>query len=383
MRAALRLCEHPGLSELAGAPPQLRLVASNDNCIPDPARPAKSASRANLRLVEDVSPAETETRFKATSSSEFTGKEEDVEVGLQYFGKRYLNPLLGRWISADPLAVHAPGEADLNVYAYVKGSVLVVVDPLGLEGIVSAQITKEYPADARGTARKLAASQGVLKVGVHWKTHGLERQVVGKDVDRIDTLGHYASGLATARDGYALNPWMAERLAPYLRDDVKIVIHGCGKASGAFANTKQFLSKLGSKATLYTHRNRAGPGQPMNFVRHRLVDDGQGGKKLDSHLMDGKDKVIGEIFTEDYVKWWASKQDSKNLNKFLGDKEHYTVTDDVRKVFQDELDSRKGDDSSSNGSSSSYNGESGQSEGSNAESHAGTSPNQEEGNAQE
>src|SRR5690606_21189175 len=39
----------------------------------------------------------------------------------QYFGKRYLNPLLGRWISADPLAVHAPGWADLNLYAYVRG----------------------------------------------------------------------------------------------------------------------------------------------------------------------------------------------------------------------------------------------------------------------
>jgi len=54
----------------------------------------------------------------------FTGKEEDVEVGLQYFGKRFLNPLLGRWVSADPLAVHAPGSADLNLYAYVSGSVL-------------------------------------------------------------------------------------------------------------------------------------------------------------------------------------------------------------------------------------------------------------------
>jgi RHS repeat-associated protein len=54
-------------------------------------------------------------------------------VGLQYFGKRYLNPLLGRWISADPLAIHAPGQADLNVYAYVSGSVLKNVDPVGLE----------------------------------------------------------------------------------------------------------------------------------------------------------------------------------------------------------------------------------------------------------
>ena len=62
----------------------------------------------------------------------FTGKEDDVEVGLIYFGKRYLNPLLQRWISPDPLAIHAPGQADLNLYAYVHGKVLVAVDPVGL-----------------------------------------------------------------------------------------------------------------------------------------------------------------------------------------------------------------------------------------------------------
>ena len=37
------------------------------------------------------------------------GKEEDVEVGLVYFGKRYLNPQLGRWVSPDPLAIHGLG----------------------------------------------------------------------------------------------------------------------------------------------------------------------------------------------------------------------------------------------------------------------------------
>jgi RHS repeat-associated protein len=62
----------------------------------------------------------------------FTGKEEDVEVGLQYFGKRFLNPYLGRWMSADPLAVHVPGQADLNLYAYVHGAVLFATDPDGL-----------------------------------------------------------------------------------------------------------------------------------------------------------------------------------------------------------------------------------------------------------
>jgi RHS repeat-associated protein len=63
----------------------------------------------------------------------FTGKEDDIELGLVYFGKRYYAPMLGRWISADPLAVHVPGRADLNVYAYVHGMPLAAVDPVGLE----------------------------------------------------------------------------------------------------------------------------------------------------------------------------------------------------------------------------------------------------------
>jgi RHS repeat-associated protein len=62
----------------------------------------------------------------------FTGKEEDVELGIQYFGARYLVPALGRWASADPLATHTLG-ADLNEYAYVHGRVYGAIDPNGLD----------------------------------------------------------------------------------------------------------------------------------------------------------------------------------------------------------------------------------------------------------
>jgi RHS repeat-associated protein len=62
----------------------------------------------------------------------FTGKEEDIELGLQYFGERYFAPSLGRWLSTDPLAVHSLG-ADANLYAYVQGRVFRAVDPVGLD----------------------------------------------------------------------------------------------------------------------------------------------------------------------------------------------------------------------------------------------------------
>jgi RHS repeat-associated protein len=64
----------------------------------------------------------------------FTGKEEDIEVGLVYFGARYYHPHLGRWVSPDPLTIHGLG-GDVNPYAYVGGRVMTRTDPWGLESI--------------------------------------------------------------------------------------------------------------------------------------------------------------------------------------------------------------------------------------------------------
>jgi RHS repeat-associated protein len=62
----------------------------------------------------------------------FTGKEDDIEVGLTYFGARYYHAALGRWMSPDPLTIHGL-VADPNPYAYVRSSPLRFVDHLGLE----------------------------------------------------------------------------------------------------------------------------------------------------------------------------------------------------------------------------------------------------------
>ncbi|HEY5958768.1 MAG TPA: RHS repeat-associated core domain-containing protein, partial [Polyangiaceae bacterium] len=103
------------------------------------------------------------------SSYGFTGKEEDVEVGLTYFGKRYLSAQLGRWVSADPLAVHAPGKADFNLYAYVSGSLLSDTDPLGLCGYndscenVATSTTNGEAVDAFGRTSTESNSQNATQ----------------------------------------------------------------------------------------------------------------------------------------------------------------------------------------------------------------------------
>ncbi len=58
----------------------------------------------------------------------FSGKEQDVETGLHYFGARYYDSDLGRWTQPDPLWYVSPG---LSPYNYALNNPFKYVDPDG------------------------------------------------------------------------------------------------------------------------------------------------------------------------------------------------------------------------------------------------------------
>jgi RHS repeat-associated protein len=65
----------------------------------------------------------------------FTSKEADEEVGLAYFGERYLVARIGSWATPDPLHIGSMGGGEPgNSYHYVSGNLLQARDPLGLCG---------------------------------------------------------------------------------------------------------------------------------------------------------------------------------------------------------------------------------------------------------
>jgi RHS repeat-associated protein len=61
----------------------------------------------------------------------FTGKEQDTESNLHYFGARYYDAGAGRWLSVDPLAPIYPRQSPYN---YVYNNPNIFVDRYGLEG---------------------------------------------------------------------------------------------------------------------------------------------------------------------------------------------------------------------------------------------------------
>ena len=61
----------------------------------------------------------------------FTGQRLDESTGLMYYGARYYDPALGRFIGADTIVPEPGNPQDLNRYAYVRNNPLKYTDPSG------------------------------------------------------------------------------------------------------------------------------------------------------------------------------------------------------------------------------------------------------------
>lgn len=66
-----------------------------------------------------------------TVNHKFTGKELD-STGLYFYGARYYDPEIGRFITADPTIQHPYDPQDLNRFSYCRNNPLNLIDPTGL-----------------------------------------------------------------------------------------------------------------------------------------------------------------------------------------------------------------------------------------------------------
>ena len=83
-------------------------------------------------------------------ASQFTGKERDIETGLDYFGARYYGSNMGRWATPDWSSVPVPvpyamltNPQTLNLYSYVRNDPLSRKDPSGHGEIIQSSKLEE------------------------------------------------------------------------------------------------------------------------------------------------------------------------------------------------------------------------------------------------
>ena len=90
----------------------------------------------------------------------YTGKERDDESGLHYNGARYYAPWLARWTQADPASLVDGG----NLYAYVRGNPVRLVDPSGTATTTYLGHSTDWPYVQR--------LQEVWGAGLYWSHEG-------------------------------------------------------------------------------------------------------------------------------------------------------------------------------------------------------------------
>ena len=108
-----------------------------------------------------------------SEQTSFTGKQHDSDTGLTYFGARYYDPVIGRFISTDPVSPLAGASKSsyfFNRYAYAYNNPYRYVDPDGnlpvlvpLAIFVSKEIAAAAASKATGGLSDYASVGGLVK----------------------------------------------------------------------------------------------------------------------------------------------------------------------------------------------------------------------------
>ena len=101
----------------------------------------------------------------ANDKIKFTGKERDKETNYDYFGARYYDSRIGRWLSVDPLSGLHP---DYTPFAYVYNNPMLLVDPDGKDSIqlkMAVDDAKDYVKHNPNRDPKLYDPEGKGKTG--------------------------------------------------------------------------------------------------------------------------------------------------------------------------------------------------------------------------
>lgn len=142
----------------------------------------------------------------------FTGRQHDSESGLIYFRYRYYSPILGRFLTNDPIGIWKDGGNWGNGYVYVGGSPCGYMDAWGLRTfVINLGYKNKPPFEIQNDMR--FGQNRVKKDPEGGKVFTIEKDDL---TDAKPKLG----------DGETINPKSSPPSNPNLNDEVVVNFHG-------------------------------------------------------------------------------------------------------------------------------------------------------------
>lgn len=150
----------------------------------------------------------------------FTGQPFDSETGLYYYGGRYYDPALGRFISPDPIVPGVFSPQALNRYSYCFNNPTTLVDPTGhipVAELVFLLVVGPPAAPAVGTTASVAA---VTWAATYSVSSDAERKKMVRDIKALPSEARKASDKAEHEWENAERYWgeKSDRAGDWIRE---------------------------------------------------------------------------------------------------------------------------------------------------------------------
>lgn len=122
---------------------------------------------------EDYHPYGSRIRKESTDSNQqwYTGKHHENDIGLTYFGARWYDPAIGRFMAIDPVGFKEGNIQSFNRYAYANNNPYLFVDPDGriaiTASVIAAVVIKELLSEAveQATGIPMPTAKNAVKYG--------------------------------------------------------------------------------------------------------------------------------------------------------------------------------------------------------------------------
>jgi RHS repeat-associated protein len=209
----------------------------------------------------------------------FHGKEQDTATGLQYFGARYYDPVIGRFLGIDPLDFQEENLHSFNRYAYGNNNPVKYLDPDGNNAVTAfgGLLTEGYNfLTGRGFDGGMV--WGALKDGYNgegagfWSSAGEDALSFG-----AGALGGVAKGVQLLRGGRAANE--TTRVGRWMSQAEHDAMRTSGRVQESFTGTTHVASPADAAAFI----NQAKPGSlyvEFNVPTSSLKATNQGWSKV-------------------------------------------------------------------------------------------------------
>jgi RHS repeat-associated protein len=135
------------------------------------------------------------------SNYKYTDQELDPETGLYFYGARYYDPIIGRFISADSIVPNFADPQSLNRYGYCRNNPLIYTDPsghwFGIDDLISAvvgAVIGAVSAAVNGDNILKGAAIGAAAAWVGWNTFGAATGALAEAIVGTTEAAYVANG---------------------------------------------------------------------------------------------------------------------------------------------------------------------------------------------